>query len=433
MSPPVSSRQRSEALERQRAEERRQREAAEAAARKRKAEAARKKAAAARNARVQSARSRPSSRFVEDKGAPGTVKPSESSSGASKAKELVDLARKQLGYKEGANNQNKFSPLNGIQNAPWCASFVSAMIKEAGIKGAMDGNGSAAVAGLTEQYRKNGRYRDGDYKPQPGDLVFFGTKHVEMVEAVKPNEQGVMTVYTIGGNTSDMVAARNYPLGAGSITGYGQTIGEKIPGDAAGEPSKGSTKGSGAGDGGNYGSGPAGGGSSASSSGGGGGGSGGASASSGGSSSGGASGTSGPAAASGGDKGSGRDAWPPSWWTSPQPFVSWGTMNASVPKSTSLGDVLKRLDKMGVSEKEFFAKNPHLKGKGEDAVLKAGSAATLPKGFFDRFPNVGIKEGKPTSGNRAESAAAAPAARAVEVPATPEVEAPVEAVPDSNA
>ena len=58
----------------------------------------------------------------------------------------------------------------------------------------------------------------GEYQPQPGDLIIFssaGASHIGIV--VKSDET---TVYTIEGNTSNMVAQRSYSLDYEQITGY---------------------------------------------------------------------------------------------------------------------------------------------------------------------------------------------------------------------
>ena len=71
-----------------------------------------------------------------------------------------------------------------------------------------------------QYYDAAGRfYKSG---PQPGDQIFFGSDwdhvdHTGLVVAVKNGR-----VYTIEGNTSDMVAERNYPLNSGKIFGYGR-------------------------------------------------------------------------------------------------------------------------------------------------------------------------------------------------------------------
>ena len=57
-----------------------------------------------------------------------------------------------------------------------------------------------------------------EYQPKAGDLIIFssnGASHIGIV--VRSDET---TVYTIEGNTGNMVAQRSYPLMHEEITGY---------------------------------------------------------------------------------------------------------------------------------------------------------------------------------------------------------------------
>lgn len=69
-------------------------------------------------------------------------------------------------------------------------------------------------------YKTKGQFYPRD--PKPGDQIFFGESidivhHTGLVEDVDDKY-----VYTIEGNTSDMVARRKYALNDGSIVGYGR-------------------------------------------------------------------------------------------------------------------------------------------------------------------------------------------------------------------
>jgi len=48
------------------------------------------------------------------------------------AKDIVDIAISQLGYKEGAGNNTKYGKYTGANMAPWCHSFVSWCAYKAG-------------------------------------------------------------------------------------------------------------------------------------------------------------------------------------------------------------------------------------------------------------------------------------------------------------
>lgn len=149
-----------------------------------------------------------------------------------KAKEkLIAWANSQIGYKEGANNYNKYADtvqkLYGWkpQNEPWCDTFVDA--------GFIECFGLALASKLTYQPIGKGsaacRYSAGFYSaneafyntPQAGDQIFFyyegGINHTGIVTAVSGG-----LVYTAEGNTSDMVAKRVYATGSSVIAGYGR-------------------------------------------------------------------------------------------------------------------------------------------------------------------------------------------------------------------
>ncbi len=134
-----------------------------------------------------------------------------------KAAILINSARKDLGYHEGPNNSNKFTK---APNAPWCAGFVSAKLKEAGVAGI---KGSDGCAELANQFKAAGKYTDSSKPPQPGDVIFFGNPphHTGIVQKV---DLASGRVYTIEGNSSDAVSQCSYSLKDGGISGYGKTF-----------------------------------------------------------------------------------------------------------------------------------------------------------------------------------------------------------------
>ena len=149
---------------------------------------------------------------------------------------VIDWAYSQVGYHEGANNWNKYAEImdkvkdfyNGIkQNQPYCdgwfdCGFYVGYGREAALYLLCQPEKScgAGCKYSAQYYDAAGRfYRSG---PEPGDQIFFGTdwdhvNHTGLVVAVKNGR-----VYTIEGNTSDMVAERNYALDGGGIFGYGR-------------------------------------------------------------------------------------------------------------------------------------------------------------------------------------------------------------------
>ena len=144
---------------------------------------------------------------------------------------LIAWANAQVGYAEGANNWNKYAEkwtqAGGwnVQNQPWCDVFVDA--------GFIEGFGLALASRLTYQpvgafsalcsqsaqyYRDNGAWVQ---KPEPGDQIFFkvsgGINHTGIVGAVSGG-----VVYTVEGNSSDMVRRCAYGIGSACIAGYGR-------------------------------------------------------------------------------------------------------------------------------------------------------------------------------------------------------------------
>lgn len=115
------------------------------------------------------------------------------------AKAILDLARKELGYNEGPNNDNKYAAKAGHANhQPWCASFVVAMFREGGITLPSE---SAYTPSMAAGFQKAGAWATA--KPQPGHVVFFKwpsmgrIAHVGIVESIRPDG----ALITIEGNT----------------------------------------------------------------------------------------------------------------------------------------------------------------------------------------------------------------------------------------
>ena len=141
---------------------------------------------------------------------------------------VVSLARSQVGYREGANNYNKYAEdpritkLYGwnVQNQPWCCTFVSwCFINAFGdIGGRMTYGGSAACATQASYYKSNGAFTQ---SPAVGDQIFFysggGINHTGIVVEVNG-----ASVRTVEGNYSDKVSLCTYQTGNSVIAGYGR-------------------------------------------------------------------------------------------------------------------------------------------------------------------------------------------------------------------
>lgn len=141
---------------------------------------------------------------------------------------VVSLARSQVGYHEGANNQNKYADdpritqLYGwnVQNQPWCCSFVNWCFLNAfgTVGGQMTYGGSAACATQASYYRNHGAFFQ---SPEVGDQIFFysggGINHTGIVVEVNG-----MAIRTVEGNYSDKVSLCTYQQGNSVIAGYGR-------------------------------------------------------------------------------------------------------------------------------------------------------------------------------------------------------------------
>ena len=146
---------------------------------------------------------------------------------------LCAWAQAQVGYREGENNWNKYANMaavqrlygGSIQNAPWCdlftdAGFTSVFGLEIGAAMTYQtvGNGSALCRTSAAYFREHGAFVK---RPEPGDVIFFFV-------GGEINHQGIVvrvdggSVFTVEGNSSDMVAERCYSVSDGRIAGYGR-------------------------------------------------------------------------------------------------------------------------------------------------------------------------------------------------------------------
>lgn len=146
---------------------------------------------------------------------------------------LISYAATQIGYHEGGGNYTKYAENTDLQkwygwvpqHQPWCDVYVDSMflavfglMNAARMTYQVIGNGSALCRASAQFYKDNGAWFS---SPRAGDQVFFysgGTiNHTGLVEKVAGG-----IVYTIEGNSSDMVARRSYRVGDGYIAGYGR-------------------------------------------------------------------------------------------------------------------------------------------------------------------------------------------------------------------
>jgi hypothetical protein len=86
---------------------------------------------------------------------------------------------------------------------PWCADFVSWVMREAGAPLSNPHSGSWRIPGvytLTDYFKSTGQFRAPGYQPKPGDVVLYSPdwrlgQHTNFVVAVSDGE-----ITTVGGN-----------------------------------------------------------------------------------------------------------------------------------------------------------------------------------------------------------------------------------------
>lgn len=128
----------------------------------------------------------------------------------------VTIAMSQKGFKEGDNNDTLFGSWIGAPNQPWCASFVSWALAQAGVSGLK----SAAVSGLMSQAQSMGVYMDKNsgYVPGYGDIFFNKGNGASHTGFVLSSSGGSFT--TIEGNAGDMVKTMTWSLTDPKLSGF---------------------------------------------------------------------------------------------------------------------------------------------------------------------------------------------------------------------
>lgn len=140
----------------------------------------------------------------------------------SQVDKLLLISQKELGTNEADHGDDKYIAwFGGFKlDVSWCAIFVSWCANKAGIPTSIIPKYASCDAGMKWFKDQDAFKARGSYKPLPGDIIFFGTPtdstHTGIVVTSDSSK-----VYTIEGNTSNMVANREYSLSATKIIGYG--------------------------------------------------------------------------------------------------------------------------------------------------------------------------------------------------------------------
>ena len=135
--------------------------------------------------------------------------------------DLVAVAQSQVGNVGGAPYWSWYGFSSRVE---WCAIFVSWCAGQCGL---LDSGAMPKFSGVgtgVNWFQSRGQWLPGSATPEPGMLIFFKwygsdsliADHVGIVERVENGR-----VYTIEGNSADMVRRNSYPIGYGEILGYG--------------------------------------------------------------------------------------------------------------------------------------------------------------------------------------------------------------------
>lgn len=138
--------------------------------------------------------------------------------------DLVAVAQSQVGNVGGAPYWSWYGFSSRVE---WCAIFVSWCAEQCGL---IDSGAIPKFAGVgtgVNWFQSRGQWLPGSATPEPGMLIFFKwygsdsliADHVGIVERVENGR-----VYTIEGNSNDMVRRNSYPVGYGEIKGYGVAL-----------------------------------------------------------------------------------------------------------------------------------------------------------------------------------------------------------------
>lgn len=135
--------------------------------------------------------------------------------------DLVAVALSQVGQVGGEPYWSWYGFGSRVE---WCACFVSWCAGQCGLlENGVIPKFASCGAGVN-WFQSRGQWLDGSATPEPGMTIFFKwygsdsliADHVGIVERVEDGR-----VYTIEGNSNNMVRQNSYPVGYGEIKGYG--------------------------------------------------------------------------------------------------------------------------------------------------------------------------------------------------------------------
>lgn len=131
---------------------------------------------------------------------------------------LVNIALSQLGNQGGIPYWSWYGYNSRVE---WCACFVSWCAYQSGDFDITIPKFSAVKDGI-KYYQNKGLWRDKNYIPKTGDLIFFDwqqdgiSDHVGIIEKVEND-----IIYTIEGNSNDQCKQNTYKMNSSIIFGFG--------------------------------------------------------------------------------------------------------------------------------------------------------------------------------------------------------------------
>lgn len=151
--------------------------------------------------------------------------------------DVLNIAKTQLGYTESVKNYtvneagvrkgySRYGQWFGDPYGDWCAMFTSFCMRYAGVDGIPI---NAACTPWICQLKEMNLFREqGEYKPYPGDLIFYDwesdglSDHVGFVaEYIEATDTESAKIVALEGNSSDRVQYVHYEADDPRIAGYG--------------------------------------------------------------------------------------------------------------------------------------------------------------------------------------------------------------------
>jgi CHAP domain len=134
------------------------------------------------------------------------------------AQSQVGVSEQPPGSNDGPQIAEYRTATAGSGVGPWCAYFTSWAAAQAGVPLGEAGQGFGSVSALYAWAQRTGRATAAGpgVRPNPGDLIVWGGRHIGIVESVDADG----SIHTIEGNSSNAVSRRTYGADGGGATGY---------------------------------------------------------------------------------------------------------------------------------------------------------------------------------------------------------------------